>query len=101
MAPRWRSWGSATRRSFPRRCNTPAVNTEDTAPDGGGTARRIASVAVLVGVVAAIIAGATIWLVLTDPVTVATALDDGDISPVVEQLAEVIYNALVNLLSYL
>ena len=35
---------------------------------------RVTSVAVLVGVVATIIAGATIWLVLTDPVTVATSL---------------------------
>ena len=62
---------------------------------------RVTSVAVLIGVVAAIIAGATIWLVLTDPVTVANALDEGEISPLVRQLAEVIYNALSGLLDYL
>jgi hypothetical protein len=62
---------------------------------------RVTSVAVLIGVLATIIAGATIWLVLTDPVTVATALDDGEISPLVRQLAEVIYNALSGLLDYL
>jgi hypothetical protein len=62
---------------------------------------RVASVAVLIGVVAAIIAGATIWLLLTDPVTVANALDDGEISPLVEQLAQVLYNALASLLAYL
>ena len=62
---------------------------------------RVTSVAVLIGGLAAIIAGATIWLVLTDPVTVATALDEGEISPLVRQLAEVIYNALSGLLDYL
>ena len=62
---------------------------------------RVTSVAVLIGVLATIIAGATIWLVLTDPVTVATALDEGEISPLVRQLAEVIYNALSGLLDYL
>jgi len=50
---------------------------------------------------ATIIAGATIWLVLTDPVTVANALDEGEISPLVRQLAEVIYKALSGLLEYL
>ena len=62
---------------------------------------RLTSVAVLIGIVATIMAGATIWLVLTDPVTVANALDDGEISPIVRRLAEVIYNALAGLLDYL
>ena len=62
---------------------------------------RVTSVAVLIGVLATIIADATIWLVLTDPVTVANALDEGEISPLVRQLAEVIYNALSGLLDYL
>jgi len=62
---------------------------------------RVTSVAVVIGVVATVIAGATIWLVLTDPVTVANALDEGEISPLVQQLAEVIYNALSGLLEYL
>ena len=53
----------------------------------------------LIGVVAAVIAGATIWLLLTDPVTVANAVDEGEISPLVRQLAEVIYNALAGLLA--
>jgi hypothetical protein len=62
---------------------------------------RVTSVAVLIGVLATVIAGATIWLVLTDPVTVATAVDDGEISPLVRRLAEVIYDALAGLLDYL
>lgn len=79
-----------------------AVKTD--APAGDDADRRIwhvASVAILIGTVAAVIAGATIWLVLTDPVTVANALDDGEISPLVRQLAQVIYNALAGLLDYL
>jgi hypothetical protein len=62
---------------------------------------HVASVAVLIGVVAVIIASATIWLILTDPVTVATAVETGEVSPLVRQLADVIYNALVGLLDYL
>ena len=62
---------------------------------------RVASVAMLIGIVAAIIAGATIWLLLTDPVTVATAVENGEVSPLVRQLADVIYNAIVGLLNYL
>jgi hypothetical protein len=62
---------------------------------------RMTSVAVLIGVIAAIVAGATIWLVLTDPVTVANAVNEGEISPLVRQLADIIYNALAGLLDYL
>jgi hypothetical protein len=62
---------------------------------------RVASVAVLIGIVAAIVAGATIWLVLTDPVTVANAVNEGEVSPLVRQLADIIYNALAGLLDYL
>lgn len=62
---------------------------------------RVTSVAVLIGALAAVMAGATIWLVLTDPVTVASSLDGGEISPLVLQLAEVIYNAIAGLLDYL
>jgi hypothetical protein len=58
-------------------------------------------VAVLLGVGAAVVAGATIWLVLTDPVTVANAVEAGEVSPLVRRLAEVIYNALSGLLDYL
>jgi hypothetical protein len=62
---------------------------------------RVASVGVLIGMVAAVIAGATIWLLVTDPVTVANAVEDGEISPLVRRLAEVIYNALAGLIDYL
>ena len=73
----------------------------DVDPDADGRVGPAASVAVLVGMLAAIVAGATIWLLLTDPVTVANAVDEGEISPLVRQLAQVIYNALAGLLDYL
>jgi len=62
---------------------------------------RVTSIGVLIGIVAALIAGATIWLVVTDPVTVASAVEGGEISPLVERLAEVLYSAISGLLAYL
>ncbi|HUE85266.1 MAG TPA: hypothetical protein VMO26_04240 [Vicinamibacterales bacterium] len=59
------------------------------------------SVVGLVGVLALIIAGATIWLVLTDPVTVAESVDTGEVSPLVRTLATTIFEALRGLLKYL
>ena len=59
------------------------------------------SVVGLVGVLALIIAGATTWLVLTDPVTVAETVDSGEVSPIVRTLATTIYEALRGLLKYL
>jgi hypothetical protein len=64
-------------------------------------ADRVTSVAVLIGIVAAVVASATIWLVLTDPVTVANAVNEGEVSPLVRQLADIIYKALAGLLDYL
>jgi hypothetical protein len=62
---------------------------------------RVTSVGVLIGVIAAVIAGATIWLLVTDPVTVANAIEDGEISPLARRLAEVLYSAIAGLLAYL
>jgi hypothetical protein len=59
------------------------------------------SLAGTIAILSAIVAGATIWLLLTDPVTVADAVDSGEISPLVKQLAGVLYNALSGLLKYL
>ena len=64
-------------------------------------ARVSMSVFGLVGVLAATLAGATVWLLLTDPVTVADAVSEGEISPLVRELANVLYQALRNLLKYL
>jgi hypothetical protein len=79
------------------------VSTPDVPPDVDREPAfgRATSVAVLLGVGAAVIAGATIWLVLTDPVTLATAVESGEVTPLVRQIADVLFNALVGLLDYL
>ncbi len=66
-----------------------------------GLARFGVSVFGAVALVSAVLAGATIWLVLTDPVTVADVVTEGDASPFVRELAEVLMNALRGLLRYL
>ena len=73
------------------------ANEED--PDRG--LDRLTSLGVVIGAVSAVVAGATIWLVVTDPVTVASAIESGEVSPLVRRLAEVIYDALAGLLAYL
>ncbi len=60
-----------------------------------------ASLVVVVALLAAALAGATIWLVLTDPATVVDAVSPDDITPLVRDLAAVLYEALQNLLRYL
>ena len=55
----------------------------------------------IIGLLAAVIAGATIWLLLTDPVTVAESIDSGEVTPLVQSLAGTIYDALVKLLKYM
>lgn len=54
-----------------------------------------------VAVLAALFAGATIWLLVTDPVTVAETVNQGDVSPFMQQLAGVLFTALKDLLKYL
>jgi hypothetical protein len=51
--------------------------------------------------VGSVVAGATVWLLLTNPVTIANAVNDGEVSPFVRDLARVIYDALRGLLRYL
>ena len=59
------------------------------------------SVVGIVGLLALVIAGATMWLVLTDPVTVAESVDTGEVSPLIRSLASTIFEALRGLLKYL
>ncbi len=51
--------------------------------------------------VSAILAGATVWLLLTDPVSVADAIGQGDPTPLVRMLADAVVGAMHTLLSYL
>jgi hypothetical protein len=62
---------------------------------------RVTSLGVVIGIASAVVAGATIWLVVTDPVTIASAIESGEVSPLVKRLAEVLYDALAGLLAYL
>lgn len=55
----------------------------------------------VIGLLAATVAGATIWLLLTDPVTVANAVSSGDVAPVVRAIGEVLFDALRGLFRFL
>lgn len=58
-----------------------------------------------VGMLAAVVAGATIWLLVTDPVrgadAVSVAMSSGDLQPFMEALGAVILEALRGLFGYL
>ena len=66
---------------------------------------RVHTVGLSVGgailLVLVVLAIATVWLYLTNPITVANAVNDGDVTPFVRDLARVIYEALQGLLKYL
>jgi hypothetical protein len=66
-----------------------------------GLSNRLFSLVGIIGLFAAVIAGATVWLILTDPVTVAESMDSGEVTPLVQSLAGSIYDAIVRLLRYL
>ena len=79
------------------------MRASETSPAGahGSGFGRVTSIGVPIGVTAAVIAGATIRLMLTDPLTVITALDEGEVTPLVLTLAEFVYDAIVGWLAYL
>jgi hypothetical protein len=54
-----------------------------------------------VAAIAAVFAAALIWLLLSDPVTVADAVETGEIAPLFKEIAAVMYEALLWLLDYL
>ena len=66
-----------------------------------GFSNRLFSLVGIIGLFAAIVAGATVWLLLTDPVTVAESIDSGEVTPLVQSLAGSIYDAIAALLKYL
>lgn len=59
------------------------------------------SVAGAVALLAVVLAGATVWLFVTNPVTVATAVSEGEVTPFIRDLADVVLRALEGLLKYL
>ena len=50
-------------------------------------ARWSMSLVGIAGLLAAVLAAATIWLLFTEPVTVADAVTEGDVTPLVRELA--------------
>jgi hypothetical protein len=54
-----------------------------------------------VAVVSVLLAVSAVWLFVTNPVNVATAINEGDVSPLVRDLAQALFNALRGLLRYL
>jgi hypothetical protein len=48
-----------------------------------------------------VLAAATIWLFLTNPVTAVNAINEGEITPLVRDLAQVLFEALRSILKYL
>jgi hypothetical protein len=61
----------------------------------------VVTLGAIVGLTASAMAGATIWLVVTNPVGLVEALDGGEVSPVVLQIAAALYDLVVRLLGYL
>ncbi len=66
-----------------------------------GLGRTSLSLFGTIAIVAAILASATLWLVFTDPVTVANSVNQGDVTPLVRELASAMYEAIKGLLKYL
>ena len=59
------------------------------------------SLVAVIGLLAATIAGAAIWLIVSDPVTVANAVSTGDVTPIMQAIGAVIFDALKGLFKYL
>jgi flagellar basal body-associated protein FliL len=59
------------------------------------------SLVAIIGLLAATIAGATIWLLVSDPAAVANAVSTGEVTPVMKAIGAVIVDALKGLFKYL
>ena len=65
------------------------------------TSRLSVSLSAGIAVLAAIFAAALIWLLLSDPVTAADAVETGEIAPLFKEVMEAIYQAILTILDYL
>jgi len=65
------------------------------------SSRLSVSLSAGVAAIAAIFAAALIWLLLSDPLTVADAVETGEITPLFQAISAVIYQALLTILDYL
>ena len=64
-------------------------------------ARWSVSLVAVIGLLAATVAGAAIWLIVSDPVSVANAVSTGDVTPIMRAIGAVIFDALKGLFKYL
>ena len=55
----------------------------------------------MVGLTVTLVAASTVWLFLMSPVTVATAMTGGSISPLLRQIADAVCQTLAAMLRYL
>jgi hypothetical protein len=65
------------------------------------SSRLSVSLSAGVAAIAAVFAAALSWLLLTDPITVADAVETGEMYPLFNEIVAVIYQALLTLLDYL
>jgi len=54
-----------------------------------------------IAVISVLLAVSTVWLFLTNPINVANAINEGDVSPLVRTLADALFTALRGLLRWL
>jgi len=59
------------------------------------------SLVAIIGLLAATIAGATIWLLVSDPASIANAVSTGEVTPAMKAIGAVIFDALRGLFKYL
>ncbi len=64
-------------------------------------AQRSLSLAGIIGILTAVFAGGLIYLLVTQPVATAGNIADGEISPLVRAVADVLFDALRGVLKYL
>jgi hypothetical protein len=73
-------------------------STSAPSPESGGGGLRVAG---LLSLLALVFAGSVMWLVFTEPQTVAEAIEAGELSPLLETLARSLRDLLLELLGYL
>ena len=64
-------------------------------------ARWSVSLVGVIGLLSAMVAASFIWLLLTDPIQVANAVQSGEVAPVFQAIGAVLYDALKGLFGFL
>ncbi|MFO7300988.1 MAG: hypothetical protein DIU54_001095 [Acidobacteriota bacterium] len=68
-------------------------------------ARWSVSLIAMIGIIAAAVAGATVWLLVTDPIAgadvISSAITSRDVTPFLRAIGAVLFEALQSLFGYL